>query len=78
MSVNRGDEAEKCLSSLQDINFVVRTDNFSNNIVLVRSPYCCECFVQEFRVNEHSSYPTYKTLFHEDDMLENHKSFMVK
>ena len=68
----------KCLSDLHDKYVVVPADKAANNVVFVCKSYYYECLIKELGIESVSSNPTYKnTTFDEDEILANHKSFML-
>ena len=71
--------AVKCPSSLHDKYVIVPADKASNNIVFVCKSYYFECLIKELGINTNTaSNTTYKpTSFDKDEILANHRSFMI-
>jgi hypothetical protein len=78
-SVFKDQEAVKCLSSLHDKYVIVPAVKASNNIVFVCKSYYFKCLIKELGINSNTySNITYKpTLFDKDEILANHRSFMI-
>ena len=78
-SVYKDQEAVKCLFSLHDTYVIVPANKASNNIVFVCKSYYFECLIKELGINSNtSSNTTYKsTSFDKDEILANHRSFMI-
>ena len=77
-SVFKDKDAVKCLSDLHDKYVVVPADKAANNVVFVCKSYYYECLIKELEIESVSSNPTYKnTTFDQDEILANHKSFML-
>ena len=78
-SVFKDQKAVKCLSSLQDKYVIVPADKAANNIVCVCKSYYYKCLIKELGIiNNTSGNTTYKpTSFDKDEILANHRSFMI-